>query len=30
MARIDRLMDEARRALQLASVVGRNFRYLTS
>ncbi len=29
MARIDRLMEEARRALQLASVVGRNFRYLT-
>ena len=29
MARIDRLLDEARRALQLASVVGRNFRYLT-
>ncbi len=28
MARIDRLMEEARRALQLASVVGRNFRYL--
>ena len=29
MARIDRLLDEARRALQLASVVGRTFRYLT-
>jgi class 3 adenylate cyclase/predicted ATPase len=29
MARIDRLLDEARRALQLASVVGRSFRYLT-
>jgi predicted ATPase len=28
MARIDRLLDEARRTLQLASVVGRNFRYL--
>lgn len=27
MARIDRLLDEARRALQLASVVGRTFRY---
>ena len=27
MARIDRLLEEARRALQLASVVGRNFRY---
>jgi class 3 adenylate cyclase/predicted ATPase len=28
MARIDRLLDEARRALQLASVVGRTFRYV--
>ena len=28
MARIDRLLDEARRTLQLASVVGRTFRYL--
>ena len=27
MARIDRLLEEARRALQLASVVGRTFRY---
>jgi class 3 adenylate cyclase/predicted ATPase len=27
MARIDRLLDEARRTLQLASVVGRTFRY---
>ncbi len=27
MARIDRLLDEARRALQLAAVVGRSFRY---
>ncbi|HTP06709.1 MAG TPA: tetratricopeptide repeat protein [Anaerolineae bacterium] len=27
MARIDRLLDEARRALQVASVVGRSFRY---
>jgi class 3 adenylate cyclase/predicted ATPase len=27
MARIDRLLDEARRALQIASVVGRTFRY---
>ena len=27
MARIDRLMEEARRALQLASVIGRSFRY---
>ncbi len=27
MARIDRLLEEARRSLQLASVVGRNFRY---
>jgi predicted ATPase len=29
MARIDRLMTEARRTLQLASVVGRTFSYLT-
>ena len=29
MARIDRLMGEARRTLQLASVVGRTFSYLT-
>jgi class 3 adenylate cyclase/predicted ATPase len=28
MARIDRLLEEARRTLQLASVVGRTFRYL--
>ena len=28
MARIDRLLDEARRTLQLASVVGRTFRYI--
>jgi len=28
MTRIDRLIEDARRTLQLASVVGRTFRYL--